>query len=122
MNAGAPREVKASESSGVHPAFEAPFPLLLSARCVSVPDHGCCCRRLLSRATVIMSSASNTPATNAERAAESNTTLFLTVVCVVWSLAFVTAVVRFYTRAVLVRSFGKDDVFMVFAVVRTLDS
>ncbi len=69
-----------------------------------------------------MSSGSYPPPIDPERAAESNTTVFLTVVCVVWSLAFVTAVVRFYTRAVLVRSFGKDDVFMVLAVVRTLDS
>ncbi len=65
-----------------------------------------------------MSSANGPPPIDPERAAESNVTVFLTVVCVVWSLAFITAVVRFYTRAVLVRSFGKDDIFMVFAVVR----
>ncbi len=51
------------------------------------------------------------------RAAESNSALFITIVCVVWACAFVAASLRFYTRAVLVRSFGKDDVFMVFAVV-----
>ncbi|EAQ92106.1 hypothetical protein CHGG_00341 [Chaetomium globosum CBS 148.51] len=51
------------------------------------------------------------------RAAESNATVFTAVVCVFWGLAFVTAVVRFYTRAVLSRSFGKDDVFMVLAVL-----
>jgi len=74
---------------------------------------------LLSPATVAMSSASPVPIIiDPERAAESNTAVFLTVVCGVWSLAFVTALVRFYTRAVLVRSFGKDDVFMVLAVVR----
>ncbi|KAK4108251.1 hypothetical protein N656DRAFT_718434 [Canariomyces notabilis] len=50
--------------------------------------------------------------------ATSNTTSFLTIICVVWSLAFITALVRFYVRAILVRSFGKDDVFMVLAVVR----
>jgi hypothetical protein len=53
-----------------------------------------------------------------KRAAESNATVFIAVVSVVWSLAFVTACVRFYTRAVIVRSFGKDDAFMVLAVVR----
>jgi hypothetical protein len=41
----------------------------------------------------------------------------LSIICVVWSLAFITALVRFYVRAILVRSFGKDDVFMVLAVV-----
>lgn len=51
------------------------------------------------------------------RAAESNSTLFITIVSVFWSLAFVCALLRFYTRAVLVRSFGKDDVFMVLAVL-----
>ncbi|KAK0716556.1 hypothetical protein B0T21DRAFT_351996 [Apiosordaria backusii] len=51
------------------------------------------------------------------RAAESNSTLFIAVVCVVWSLAFCTALVRFYTRAIVVRSFGKDDIFMVLAVL-----
>jgi hypothetical protein len=65
-----------------------------------------------------MSSANRTRIIDPERAAESTSTLLLSVVCVVWSLAFVTALVRFYTRAVLVRSFGKDDVFMVLAVVR----
>ncbi|KXX78608.1 hypothetical protein MMYC01_204485 [Madurella mycetomatis] len=64
-----------------------------------------------------MSSANRTATIDPERAAESNSTLFLTVVCVVWSIAFLTALVRFYTRAVLVRSFGKDDVFMVLAVL-----
>ncbi|KAK1752852.1 hypothetical protein QBC47DRAFT_430913 [Echria macrotheca] len=53
----------------------------------------------------------------AARAAEDNTTLFIAVVCVAWGLAVFTALLRFYTRAVLVRSFGKDDVFMVFAVL-----
>ncbi|KAK4151369.1 hypothetical protein C8A00DRAFT_45411 [Chaetomidium leptoderma] len=52
-----------------------------------------------------------------ERAAESNAVVFLTVICVFWSLAFVTASVRVYTRAVVVRSFGRDDVFMVFSVL-----
>lgn len=64
-----------------------------------------------------MSSANRTAAIDPDLAAESNTTLFLSIVCAVWSVAFVTALVRFYTRAVLVRSFGKDDIFMVFAVV-----
>ncbi|KAK3901269.1 hypothetical protein C8A05DRAFT_16518 [Staphylotrichum tortipilum] len=53
----------------------------------------------------------------AERAAESNVVWLLVVVCVVWALAFGTALVRFYTRAVIVRSLGKDDVFMVLAVL-----
>jgi hypothetical protein len=65
-----------------------------------------------------MSSANRTRIIDPERAAESTSTLLLSVICVVWSLAFVTALVRFYTRAVLVRSFGKDDVFMALAVVR----
>ncbi|KAK4642689.1 hypothetical protein QC761_510700 [Podospora bellae-mahoneyi] len=51
------------------------------------------------------------------RAAESNSNVFIAVVCVVWSLAFCTALVRFYTRAIVVRSFGKDDIFMVLAVL-----
>ncbi len=78
------------------------------------------CRREQQAADVIMASVSepNDLATTwAERAAESNATVFLVVVCVVWALAFGTALVRFYTRAVIVRSLGKDDVFMVLAVV-----
>lgn len=54
------------------------------------------------------------------RAAESNSNVFIAVVCVVWSLAFCTALVRFYTRAIVVRSFGKDDIFMVLAVVGSM--
>jgi hypothetical protein len=65
-----------------------------------------------------MSSGNRTFIVDPERAAENNATVFLSVVCAFWSLALVTALVRFYTRAVLVRSFGKDDVFMVLAVVR----
>ena len=68
-----------------------------------------------------MSSANRTNTTlqaNFEqRAAESNSNLFITIVCAVWGCAFVTALVRFYTRAIIVRSFGKDDVFMVLSVV-----
>lgn len=66
-----------------------------------------------------MSTANGTAFTiDPKRAAESNAAVFTAVICVVWSLAFVTACVRFYTRAVVVRSFGKDDAFMVLAVVR----
>lgn len=54
----------------------------------------------------------------AARAAEDNSTMFIAIVSVVWGCAFLTASLRFYTRAVLVRSFGRDDVFMVLAVVR----
>lgn len=68
-----------------------------------------------------MSSANRTITIDPERAAESNVPLLLIIFCVVWSLAFVTALTRFYTRAILVRSFGKDDVFMVLAVVSTLN-
>ncbi|KAL2194495.1 hypothetical protein P885DRAFT_42584 [Corynascus similis CBS 632.67] len=64
-----------------------------------------------------MSSASRTFYADPERAAESNAAWLIAVVCVVWSLAFVTALVRFYTRAVVSRSFGRDDVFMVMAVL-----
>jgi hypothetical protein len=49
---------------------------------------------------------------------DSNVATFLSIVVVAWSCAFITACLRFYTRAILVRSFGKDDVFMVLAVVR----
>ncbi|KAK4221612.1 hypothetical protein QBC38DRAFT_428846 [Podospora fimiseda] len=64
-------------------------------------------------------SANRTELTQAQldRAAESNSKLFITIVCVVWAFAFVTALVRFYTRAIVVRSFGKDDIFMVLAVL-----
>ncbi|KAK4158956.1 hypothetical protein QBC43DRAFT_348291 [Cladorrhinum sp. PSN259] len=64
------------------------------------------------RAAVILTSRANL-----DRAAESNSKLFITIVCVVWSFAFATALVRFYTRAIVVRSFGKDDIFMVLAVL-----
>ncbi|KAK4244368.1 hypothetical protein C7999DRAFT_43950 [Corynascus novoguineensis] len=64
-----------------------------------------------------MSSDSRTFYVDPERAAESNAAWLIAVVCVVWSLAFVTALVRFYTRAVVSRSFGRDDVFMVMAVL-----
>jgi len=52
------------------------------------------------------------------RAAESNVALFLTIICVFFSLALSAALLRFYSR-ILVRSFGRDDVFMVFAMVYT---
>jgi hypothetical protein len=81
-----------------------------------VDIEGGCCH--IASNYVTMSSANRTRIIDPERAAESNSTLFLSVVCVAWSLALVTALVRFYTRAVLVRSFGKDDVFMAFSVVR----
>ncbi|KAK3290169.1 uncharacterized protein B0H64DRAFT_332751 [Chaetomium fimeti] len=64
-----------------------------------------------------MSSGNFTFIIDPVRAAENNATAFTAAVCVFWSLAFVTAVVRFYTRAFLSRSFGKDDVFMVLAVL-----
>ncbi|KAL2255487.1 hypothetical protein VTK26DRAFT_3251 [Humicola hyalothermophila] len=64
-----------------------------------------------------MSSGNKTATIDPERAAESNVPLLLSIVCVVWSLAFATAILRFYTRAVLARSFGKDDVFMVLALL-----
>ncbi|KAK0610956.1 hypothetical protein B0T14DRAFT_570888 [Immersiella caudata] len=48
---------------------------------------------------------------------DSNLATFLSIVVVAWSCAFITACLRFYTRAILVRSFGKDDVFMVLAVL-----
>ncbi|KAK3314295.1 hypothetical protein B0H66DRAFT_584563 [Apodospora peruviana] len=51
------------------------------------------------------------------RAAESNSALFLTIICIFSSLAITAASLRFYTRAILVRSFGKDDVFMAIAVL-----
>ena len=56
-------------------------------------------------------------AAKAARAAEDNSTIMISVICVVWGLSLITACARFYTRAVLVRSFAKDDIFMVFAVV-----
>ncbi|KAK3319592.1 hypothetical protein B0T19DRAFT_404161 [Cercophora scortea] len=52
-----------------------------------------------------------------QRAAESNSILFMAIVCVFASFALITASLRFYTRAILVRSFGKDDVLMVLAVL-----
>jgi len=64
-----------------------------------------------------MSSGNRTFVVDPQRAAESNVNFLVAVVCVVWSLAFVTALVRFYTRAVVSRSFGKDDAFMVLAVL-----
>lgn len=66
-----------------------------------------------------MSTWANRPPVDPARAAESNETLFLTVICVFSSLSLVAASLRFYSRAVLVRSFGRDDVFMVLAVVNT---
>ncbi|KAK3376183.1 hypothetical protein B0T24DRAFT_677075 [Lasiosphaeria ovina] len=66
-----------------------------------------------------MSSPSK-PYVDPARDAESNTALFLTIVCVVWGLAFTAAALRFYTKAVLVRSFGKDDVLMALSVLCSL--
>ncbi|SPQ25775.1 bfa84ac6-2afd-4b6a-a33f-eab4edb327b3 [Thermothielavioides terrestris] len=57
------------------------------------------------------------PVIDPQRAAENNSTAYLIVISIFWGLAFVTACVRFYTRAVVVRSFGRDDVFMVLAVL-----
>lgn len=54
----------------------------------------------------------------AARAAESNSDWLIAVVSVVWGCAFLTASARFYTRVFLVRSCGKDDIFMAFSVVR----
>ncbi|KAK1830978.1 hypothetical protein QBC39DRAFT_391563 [Podospora conica] len=56
-------------------------------------------------------------AAKAARAAEDNSTVMISVICVIWGLSLITACARFYTRAVLVRSFAKDDIFMVFAVL-----
>ncbi|KAL2172268.1 hypothetical protein VTG60DRAFT_6646 [Thermothelomyces hinnuleus] len=64
-----------------------------------------------------MSSEKGIFAVDPERAAEDNSGFLIGVVCAVWSLAFVTALVRFYTRTVVSRSFGRDDVFMVLAVL-----
>jgi hypothetical protein len=64
-----------------------------------------------------MDAAAAAAAAKAARAAEDNSTIMISVICVVWGLSLITACARFYTRAVLVRSFAKDDIFMVFAVV-----
>ncbi|KAM7219675.1 hypothetical protein V8F06_004888 [Rhypophila decipiens] len=64
-----------------------------------------------------MSAVPTRPPVDPARAAESNEKLFLSIICVFSSLSLVTALLRFYSRAVLVRSFGRDDVFMVLAVL-----
>lgn len=61
--------------------------------------------------------AGNTTTSGYNPANDSNTATFLSIVVVAWSCAFITACLRFYTRAILVRSFGKDDVFMALAVL-----
>ncbi|KAK3690463.1 hypothetical protein B0T22DRAFT_515877 [Podospora appendiculata] len=69
-------------------------------------------------ATMVTAAAKLDP----ERAAESNSILFMVIVCVFASFALITASLRFYTRAILVRSFGKDDVLMVLAVIGGLSA
>ncbi|KAK3936921.1 hypothetical protein QBC46DRAFT_268605 [Diplogelasinospora grovesii] len=55
-----------------------------------------------------------------ERAEENVTARILAIVTVSYALAMITASLRFYTRAVLVSSFGKDDVVMALAVLCSL--
>jgi len=64
-----------------------------------------------------VTAAGNVTANGYNPANDNNTAAFLSIVVVMWSCAFITACLRFYTRAILVRSFGKDDVFMALAVV-----
>ncbi|KAL2151636.1 hypothetical protein VTH82DRAFT_6734 [Thermothelomyces myriococcoides] len=64
-----------------------------------------------------MSSQNGNFAVDPKRAAEDNSGWLIGVTSAVWGLAFITALVRFYTRAVISRSFGRDDVLMVLAVL-----
>jgi hypothetical protein len=51
------------------------------------------------------------------RAAESNTAMIVTVLTVFHVLALVFVSLRVYARAVIIKTFGKDDIFMVLSAV-----
>ena len=72
--------------------------------------------------TNVTSPAGNATTNGYNPANDNETATFLAVVTVAWTCAFLTAMLRFYTRTVLVRSFGKDDVFMALSVVSTRGS
>ena len=52
------------------------------------------------------------------RAAESNTGMILGVLTVFHAIALVSVALRVYARAVVIKTFGKDDIFMVLSAVR----
>jgi hypothetical protein len=51
------------------------------------------------------------------RAAESNTAMIVTVMTVFHALALVFVALRVYARAFVIKTFGRDDVFMVLSAV-----
>ncbi len=51
------------------------------------------------------------------RAAESNTAMLVAVLTVFHVLALVFVSLRVYARAVIIKTFGKDDIFMVLSAV-----
>lgn len=64
-------------------------------------------------------SSPGAPAPNIDpaRAAESNTALLLSVLTVFHVIALTFVALRVYARAFVIRTFGKDDVFMVLSAV-----
>lgn len=58
------------------------------------------------------------PEIDPARAAESNTAWIVAVVTIFHALALTFVSLRVYARAVVIRAFGKDDVFMVLSAVR----
>lgn len=52
------------------------------------------------------------------RAAESNTATLVSVLTIFHFLALVFVSLRVYARAIVIKTFGRDDVFMVLSAVR----
>lgn len=68
-----------------------------------------------------MSATNKTLVFDPSRAAESNVPRILGLGITFYTLALVAFGLRVYTRAVIVRSFGKDDVLMILCMVRRPD-
>ena len=65
-------------------------------------------------------STATTTTIDPARAAESNTATLVSVLTIFHGLALVFVSLRVYARAFVIKTFGKDDVFMVLSAVRFL--
>jgi hypothetical protein len=61
----------------------------------------------------------STPVIDPARAAESNTATLITVLTIFHAIALVFVSLRVYARAFVIKTFGKDDIFMVLSAVRS---
>ncbi len=64
-----------------------------------------------------MSSTTTTTTIDPARAAESNTATIVAVVTIFHAIALVFISLRVYARAIVIKTFGRDDIFMVLSAV-----